>query len=105
MEFGELHVAIKDEKVREIWVDDLRKLPPCLKIDGKTISSKFKVEDVSRFFGPCEKEDRIGGTFLHCKNSRLHFGYGMGEFLQLRVSDQYLWAEEKLDLELNLPKK
>jgi len=100
MEAGVYRISLRDNRVREVWVEDIRAMPECISIGGKKVNTKIKVAAIPSLYGPCEREDLIGGSFYHCKGSTLHFGFGMGTSLQLLISDKFWRVETRMDSEL-----
>ena len=86
LESGIFRISLTAGAVDEVWLEDLRQEPGCIRIGEQEISPKVPVEEIPKLFGPCVLELRKGGTFYHCRDGTLHFGYGLGTFLQLRTS-------------------
>ena len=94
LEAGLLRVWLRDGRVREVWLEDIRKASSCVTMAGAKIDPNVDIEALPKLFGPCHREDRKGGSFFHCKDATLHFGFGDGHYLQLRVSDKSWWLEK-----------
>jgi len=81
-----LRVSLCAGKIIDIWIDDLRLAPPSLTYEGKVIAPAVPREELEKTFGGCkETSPRIGGAFEKCHDGGLYVGYGMGDFLQIRV--------------------
>lgn len=75
-----------DGRVTEAWLDDLRLAPDCVTIAGKPVPRDIPREDLIARFDDChELSPRIGGTFTECAGGGVRIGYGMGDFVQIRV--------------------
>ena len=93
---GVTNVRLLGGKVVDVWIDDARLLKDCIRIDGKSISRQAKREAFLQLAQSCNSEaPRTGGEFKRCNDGGLFFGYGMGDFLQIRVRSR--GAEFTLD--------
>lgn len=97
---GVTNVRLLGGKVIDVWIDDVRLVPKakadCITIDGKSISNQAKREAFMQLANACTGEaPRTGGEFTRCNEGGLFFGYGMGDFLQIRVRSR--GAEFTLD--------
>jgi hypothetical protein len=86
-ERGPLKVRACGGRVVEVWLDDLRTAPACVQLDGRALAPKASLDEIRRRQGDCrdDPEVRIGGAFTTCANGGLRLGYGLGDFLQVRV--------------------
>jgi hypothetical protein len=86
-ERGPLKVRACGGRVVEVWLDDLRTAPACVHLGGRPLPPKTSLDDLRRRQGDCrdDAEVRIGGAFTTCASGGLRLGYGLGEFLQIRV--------------------
>lgn len=81
-----LHVAMCQEKIIDIWLDDLRTTPKVVSVGGDTIAPDMPREALEAKLGGCASiPPRIGGAFESCQGGGVFLGHGMGTFLQLRV--------------------
>jgi hypothetical protein len=79
-------VSLCEGKVVDIWLEDLRTAPACVKYAGKPVAKNVKREALEKTFGGCTgTPPRIGGTFERCVDGGVYIGHGLGTFLQLRV--------------------
>lgn len=86
-----LRVSLCAGKIIDIWIDDLRKTPPSLSYEGKSIAPTTPREDLEKSFGGCTATPaRIGGAFEKCHDGGLYVGHGMGDFIQIRVRPKAL---------------
>lgn len=84
---GPLHVHTCGDKVHEVWLDDMRKVSGCVSIDNAKFSPSTARADIENRVGTCTGQvDRIGGSFRECAEGGLRLGFGMGDFLQVRVA-------------------
>jgi len=92
------HIRADKVVINEVWVEDLRKAPDCLVYRGKKIPKTLAVQEIQKFFHSCQKPDhRYGGNLVPCENAQLTIGYGMGNFMQVRVSDGTWLATEAVN--------
>jgi len=83
---GPLQVSLCAGKVVDIWIDDLRKAPDCVVLDGKPVPRTISRDALKARVGACTTtEHRTGGSFERCQDGGAWIGYGMGDFLQVRV--------------------
>jgi hypothetical protein len=83
---GSLHARLCGGTVDEVWMDDLRLAPDCVTYEGKSLSrTQSRMEFIGLFTGCKELPTRIGGAFVECLDGSVRIGYGMGEFIQVRV--------------------
>jgi hypothetical protein len=88
----ELHVSTCHDKIIDIWIDDLRRLPPAITFAGETLPPTIDRELLERKLGACvAAPPRIGGSFETCQDGGVSVGHGLGTFLQLRVRPKQ-WA-------------
>lgn len=81
-----LRVKTCGGRVADVWLDDLRLAPDCVKLDGKPLRRDITLDALKKHFGDCrDLPPRIGGAFIECAGGGVRFGYGMGTFLQVRV--------------------
>ncbi len=84
---GPYHVRACGGRVTEVWLDDLRKTPLGVSYNGSPIAPSTPRDAViARFQGCHDTPPRIGGAFTECENGGVRLGYGMGDFLQVRVA-------------------
>lgn len=82
-----LRVKTCGGRVADVWLDDLRLAPDCVKLDGKPLRRDITLDALKTHFGDCrDLPPRIGGAFIECAGGGVRFGYGMGTFLQVRVA-------------------
>jgi len=86
---GPLRVRACGGKVTEVWLEDLRVGPNCVTVNGVALDRGTPLAQVAARFAGCkELPAREGGSFIECENGGLRLGYGMGEFLQVRVAER-----------------
>lgn len=86
---GPLRVRACDGKVTEVWLEDLRVGPNCVTVHDVALARDTPLSQVAARFSGCkELPARKGGSFLECEGGGLRLGYGMGEFLQIRVAER-----------------
>jgi hypothetical protein len=82
---GEYHVHTCGGAVDEVWIEDLRKAPDCVTAPAK-IARTIKREALLASFKDChDAPPRTGGAFSECEGGGVRIGYGMGDFIQVRV--------------------
>jgi len=87
LEVGPFHVELCGGKVVEVWLDDLRKAPDCVSLGGKRLDRAVAREALIAMFSDCkDAPPRTGGSFAECEASGVRIGWGMGDFIQLRVA-------------------
>lgn len=87
VEVGPFHVELCGGKVVDIWLDDLRQAPDCLTFAGKKIERSIAREQLLALFSDCKPAPpRTGGEFMECEQSGVRVGWGMGDFIQLRIA-------------------
>jgi hypothetical protein len=87
VEVGPIHVELCGGVVVEAWLDDLRKAPECIRYAGKTVDRTQTRDQFISLFSDCkETPPRIGGTFKACNQGGVRIGWGMGDFIQVRVA-------------------
>jgi hypothetical protein len=83
---GPYNATFCREHLVEAWIDDLRHAPDCVSTNGEPVPLDIEREKFIARFQDCEEAPpRIGGTFTECSNGGVRIGYGMGEFIQIRV--------------------
>lgn len=87
LEVGTFHVELCGGKVVDVWLDDLRKAPDCVAFGGRKIDRTISREQLIALFSDCrDAPPRTGGEFKECEQSGVRIGWGMGDFIQLRVA-------------------
>lgn len=87
LDVGPYRVRACGGRVREIWIDDLRTSPLCVADAAGRIEPHLAREAIAARLGDCrELPPRIGGAFLECAGGGVRLGYGLGDFLQVRVA-------------------
>lgn len=87
LEVGPFHVELCGGKVVDVWLDDLRKAPDCVSLRGKKIERTVDRDAFISSFSDCkDAPPRTGGSFKECEESGVRIGWGMGDFIQLRVA-------------------
>ena len=82
---GSYHVSTCGGAVDEVWVDDLRKAPDCVMGPGK-IARTIQRDALIAAYKDChDAPPRTGGAYSECERGGLRIGYGMGDFIQVRV--------------------
>lgn len=88
---GTLDLALCQEKIIQIWIDDLRKAPDCVTHAGKPISRATSLNALKGILGGCDHTDRrLGGNHDRCQQGGVYLGTGIGSFLQIRVASRSL---------------
>ncbi len=86
VDLGAVKAAFCDGKVVDVWMEDLRLAPDCVTFGGKPVNRDAPREDLMKRFGGCSPTlHHIGGSFEPCDDHGVYLGYGMGNFLQIRV--------------------
>jgi hypothetical protein len=99
---GAYQVELCGGKVVEVWLQDLRAAPSCLAFGEKTIQKDLPREQVIARFSECkELPPRKGGSFTECEGGGLRLGYGMGDFLQVRVTEQGSKLDDTCEMRLD----
>ena len=89
LEVGPIQVELCGGKVVDTWLDDLRKAPDCVTVDGKKIRLDIEREKFEALFLDCRTlPPRIGGAFVECAKGGVRVGHGLGEFIQVRVAPE-----------------
>ena len=87
LEVGPVQVELCGGKVVDVWIDDLRKAPDCVTVDGKKVDLDMKREAFEALFKDCRTlPPRIGGAFVECAGGGVKVGHGLGSFIQVRVT-------------------
>lgn len=87
VEVGPFHAELCGGKVVDVWLDDLRKAPDCVTLAGKKIERDVAREAFIALFADCkDAPPRTGGSFKECEQSGVRIGWGMGDFIQVRVA-------------------
>lgn len=82
---GPYHVHSCGGAVDEVWIDDLRLAPDCVTYTGKMPRTIKREAFLASFTGCHDAPPRTGGAFTECEAGGVRIGYGMGDFLQVRV--------------------
>jgi len=86
VEVGPLHATLCGGKVTDIWLDDLRKAPDCVRAKGEKVPLDLPRERLLARFSDCKgAPPRTGGTFEECESGGVRVGHGLGDFIQIRV--------------------
>lgn len=102
LKVGAYQVELCGGKVVEVWLEDLRAAPSCLAFGEKSITKDLPRERVIREFGECkELPPRKGGSFTECEGGGLRLGYGMGDFLQVRVTERDSKIDDSCEMRLD----
>lgn len=102
LKLGAYQVELCGGKVVEVWLEDLRAAPSCLAFGEKSIAKDLPRERVIREFRDCkELPPRKGGTFTECEGGGLRLGYGMGDFLQVRVTERGSKIDDTCEMRLD----
>lgn len=84
---GTYRVELCAGVVNEVWIEDLRLAPDCVELAGQPVDRKIEREAFIGRFEDCkELPPRIGGSFTECNDGGIRIGYGMGEFIQVRIN-------------------
>lgn len=94
---GPYHVRTCAGAVDDIWIDDVRTAPACLFANGPVERSIKREDLLKRFHGCHDLPPRTGGAFVECEGGGVRFGYGMGDFLQVRVAPTGSELDETCD--------
>jgi hypothetical protein len=87
VEVGPFHAKLCAGKVVDTWIDDLRKAPDCVSVAGKKVERSESRADFQKRFATCrDLPPRTGGSFVECEGGGVRIGFGMGDFLQVRVA-------------------
>ena len=86
VEAGPFHVRACGGIIAEAWIEDLRVAPDCVKVGDKRVDRTLKRQAFEAMFDAChDTPPRIGGAFTECEGGSVRIGYGMGDFIQVRV--------------------
>lgn len=87
LEVGPFHVELCGGKVVDVWLDDLRKAPDCVSFGGKKLDRAMARDAFIGLFTDCkDAPPRTGGSFKECEQSGVRVGFGLGDFIQVRVA-------------------
>ncbi len=87
VEAGPFRVQACGGTIVEAWIDDLQGAPDCVKVGDKPVDRAMKREAFEAMFTGCHgTEPPIGGAFTECEAGGVRIGYGMGNFIQVRVA-------------------
>jgi hypothetical protein len=87
VEVGPIHTKLCAGKVVDAWIDDLRKAPDCVSVAGQKVDRAESRAAFQKRFSSCrDLPPREGGSFVECEGGGVRIGYGMGDFLQVRVA-------------------
>lgn len=81
---GAQRVRLCGGLVASTWINDIRLAPDCLETKAGPLSRTVPMEDLAEAFGGCVEHHATGGTSADCKGG-VALGYGMGDFLIVRV--------------------
>lgn len=82
-----ISASIKDGRVVDIWLEDIRALAMPVIVAGVTIPPDAPLERIKELLGPCQEVPVKGGMFFNCK-AGVAIGtdfLGEGRFVQVRV--------------------
>ncbi len=83
---GAMKASLLQDKVIDVWIDDVRSVDDCITLGGKAIGRGAPYEAYRDRASKCVAEvPREGGSFERCEGGGLFLGRGMGTFLQIRV--------------------
>lgn len=82
---GPYQVSTCGGAVSEVWIDDLRKAPDCVTAKARVARTIAREAFLASFQDCHDAPPRTGGAFRECENGGIRIGYGMGDFLQVRV--------------------
>lgn len=86
-EVGPYHAKLCGGKVVDVWIDDLRVAPDCATVAGKKLERSVGREQLVAMFADCKPAPpRTGGQFEECEQGGVRIGWGMGDFIQVRVA-------------------
>jgi hypothetical protein len=86
-ELDGIKFLIANDKIDDVWIDDLRKFSGEVRFQGKVIARDVPLEKLKDTFGPCERVDVKGGVFFNCSTG-ITIGCDFdarGDFIQLRL--------------------
>lgn len=84
---GPIRVRACGGHVAEAWLDDLRAAPDCVSVGGKAVERTVARTSLELLFHDCRPLPvRIGGAFTECEKGGVRIGYGLGDFVQVRVA-------------------
>ncbi len=102
LKVGAFEVELCAGKVVEAWLDDLRQAPSCLVFGSHEIAKDLPRKDVIAKFSDCgELPPRTGGSFTQCESGGIRLGYGMGDFLQVRVTQRGIDIDDTCEMRLD----
>ena len=88
VEVGPFHAELCGGAVVDTWLDDLRKAPDCVSVAGKKVDRAMARDAFIGLFSGCKPlPPREGGSFVECDGG-VRIGWGMGDFIQVRVVKQ-----------------
>ena len=101
-EVGPYHAKLCGGKVVDVWIDDLRTAPDCITIAGKKLERNIAREQLVAMFADCKQAPpRTGGQFEECEQGGVRIGWGMGDFIQLRVAKKGTRLDDSCEMLLD----
>ena len=101
-EVGPYHAKLCGGRVVEVWIDDLRKAPDCVSVGGKKVERTIDRQQLIAMFAGCQDAPpRTGGEFKECESGALRIGWGMGEFIQIRVGKKGTRLDDSCEMLLD----
>ncbi|MBI3201674.1 MAG: hypothetical protein HYZ29_09040 [Myxococcales bacterium] len=101
-EVGPYHAKLCGGKVVDAWIDDLRKAPDCVTVGGKKLERTIdRLQLIGLFSGCKDAPPRTGGDFKECESGGLRVGWGMGEFIQIRVGKKGTRLDDSCEMLLD----
>jgi len=102
VEVGPFHASLCGGKVVDAWLEDLRTAPDCVEVAGKKVDRQIPRDRFIASFRDCrETPPRTGGEFRECEDGGLRIGFGMGDFLQVRVSKKGTHLDDTCEMLLD----
>ena len=82
-----LQVSLCEGKIIDVWLDDLRVGPDCVRYEGAPIGRSIRREALEQRFGDwTAMPPGIGAAYERCAGGGLYIGHGLDDSLQLRVA-------------------
>jgi len=102
VEVGIFHAKLCGGSVVDTWIDDLRSAPDCVQVAGKKVERSLARESFIALFSRCKAAPpRTGGEFRECEDGGVRIGYGMGDFLQVRVAKKGTGLDDSCEMLLD----
>ena len=80
--------SLEKDRVREVWIDDLREFEKPIFFQGKAVAKDASVDSLKHTFGPCSKVKSTKDEARYECNSGIQLGLDpeeTGEFVRIRV--------------------